>query len=240
MKLLSWLFPPNLTCVVCGTEINESINAGICDECFKSLPFNDGGFCLKCGVVLRSDAKYCLNCKSNIKRFSFDFARSSFVFEGSVAKLIKNYKYDNGKYLAQTFAVFMANLVVLEDINADIIVPVPLCKKRKFSRGFNQSELLAKEAGKILGLPVVTKNLVRIRSTKTQTKLTQKQRDANLDGAFEVLNKNIFKGKSILLVDDVLTTGSTAEHCTKELLKAKAANVKVLTLASTEFELQNS
>jgi len=232
MKILSWLFPENVSCLFCGNEIVESANAGICNECLTALPLNNGKVCLKCGTALNSDANYCLHCKDS--HFTFDMARSAFIFGGLISKAVKHFKYDNMKFIATALVPFMANTFVINKMKADYIIPVPLYKWRKFSRGFNQSDLLAIELGKILNIPVVADNLVRTRSTKTQTTLTKKQREKNLDKAFTILRPNEFRGKKILLIDDVFTTGSTVEECATVLKKANVNQTQVLTLASTE------
>ncbi|MCL2621613.1 MAG: ComF family protein [Firmicutes bacterium] len=229
-RLLGFLFPDNLTCIFCGDELNGNATDGVCDECFKELPFNNGKVCVKCGVQLKSDANICMHCKNTY--FTFLQARSSFVYEGKIAHLVKTYKYDNKMYLSKVVAPFMVNTYLINKFDADVIIPVPLYKWRKFHRGFNQSELLANQIGKTLNIPVVVNNLVRVRKTKTQTKLTSKEREVNLTNAFRVLNAKELKGKKVLLVDDVFTTGSTVEFCARELQKADVNKTLVLCLAS--------
>jgi ComF family protein len=113
---------------------------------------------------------------------------------------------------------------------------VPLYTKRQKKRGYNQSELLSNELSKLIGISVSHNNLIRIKDTITQTNLSFKERQKNLESAFEIKDKKEVKDKNILLIDDVLTTGATADNCAKILKKAKAKGVYVLTFATTDGE----
>lgn len=115
----------------------------------------------------------------------------------------------------------------------ELLVPVPLHPAKLRERGFNQSALLAIKLGKTLGIPVETFSLRKIRSTPPQVGLTMKERIKNVSGAFQVKDKNIFNKKSVLLIDDVLTTGATISECCHVLKRAGARAVDVLTLART-------
>ena len=113
----------------------------------------------------------------------------------------------------------------------NIIVPVPLHRKKKRERGFNQSLLLAKEIGKLYGSEISAGNLTRNRITLPQTELSRAERIKNVKGIFSVNDKSKFRGKNILLIDDVLTTGSTVNECSEVLLEAGAASISVVTVA---------
>lgn len=113
----------------------------------------------------------------------------------------------------------------------DLILPVPLHRNKLRQREFNQAAGLARRIGKYFEIPVSTDNLQQIRSTKSQTKLTKTQRIANVKGAFRVKRADELNGKSVLLVDDVFTTGATVDECSKVLLAAGAKEVFVMTLA---------
>ena len=144
--------------------------------------------------------------------------------------------------MAKYFANFMAeeferNKNEIGEI--DFLIPVPLHEEKEKERGFNQSKLLADELSKMIGIPVLDGNLIRVKNTKTQTELSYKERQENLEKAFKVLNWREIKGKRIVLIDDVLTTGSTLNHCAHALLNSGAAAVYALTAATTDSERED-
>ena len=116
-------------------------------------------------------------------------------------------------------------------MDVDMIVPIPLHKKRHLQRGFNQAQVLAEALGKRTGIQSQSRLLVKIRNVPPQTTLEKKERRKNIKGAFKARNEMKIKGKTILLVDDVYTTGSTVEECSRVLKQAGAREVKALTLA---------
>ena len=234
-KIVEFLFPSNLTCIFCGGELEEE-NKNICKNCLKNLPVVEK-ICLRCGSPISSKADYCLTCKNSQR--SFDLARAPFIYKDMICDIIYNFKYNGKKYLAKHLAEFMFKTfkeIEKEILNVDIVVPVPLHIKKRKQRGFNQAELLAKELSKMIDSKLDCNGLVREKNTKTQTKLSYLERQENLKDAFVVKNKKDFKGKVVLLVDDVLTTGSTANHCSKVLKEAGAKAVYVLTFATTESD----
>ncbi len=224
------LFVKDIKCIFCGKELNSFSKYCCCDECLKSLPFNDKKICQKCGEKITSLANFCLNCKNNADR-GFDKARAPFLYQEPITATIHKLKYFNGKYLADYLNSFLIDEYVLSGWKADLVVPIPLHEKRLKSRGFNQAELLCEGFNKKLNLPVSVNNFVRIKDTPTQTELTKKEREINLQNAFKVVDKSVFKNKSILLIDDVFTTGSTMEEASFVLKKADAKSVYTLTLA---------
>ena len=234
-NVLEKLFPSNITCFLCNDEVGDS-EFSLCEKCEKTLPWNKN-FCLKCGTPVHSLANYCLSCK-NYKRY-FKYAKSPLIYKDKIAFAIKQFKYDNKKYLAKYFAKFLEleyRNIKMQDKDIDYIIPVPIHENKIKSRGYNQSNLLAEQLSKMINIPVLDNVLLRIKETKSQTKLSFAERQENLESAFKVLNKSKIKGKSILLIDDVLTTGSTASHCSKCLLEAKAKEVVVLTIATTDSD----
>lgn len=237
-RIVETLFPSGVTCFLCGEEVWDDKHV-LCSTCEKEVKF-PSKFCLRCGTPLHSLADYCLTCKNN-KRY-FAMARAPLVYKDKVAGAIKRFKYENKRYMAKYFANFMAeeferNKNEIGEI--DFLIPVPLHEEKEKERGFNQSKLLADELSKMIGIPVLDGNLIRVKNTQTQTELSYKERQENLEKAFKVLNWREIKGKRIVLIDDVLTTGSTLNHCAHVLSNSGAAAVYALTAATTDSERED-
>ncbi len=227
-KVISELFfPSGIKCIVCGAELPRSVEHAVCDEC--TLALNEK-YCLRCGRAIKNQADYCDYCKDN--SFNFDKARAPFVYEDNVRKLIHNLKYGNAKYLAKEIAEYLADLYFDTGINADLITFVPMHPKAQKERGYNQAEEIAKELSKITALPVIS-TIKRVKYTKHFAKMTNKERADAVVGLYEILDGVEIKGKKVLLIDDVLTTGSTVNECSRLLKKSKAESVTVLTFATS-------
>ena len=170
----------------------------------------------------------------NTVRLRFDATFSAVYFQGAVKELIHQFKYGKKEYLVKplmttVYKTLDAGLPFPE--TPHLIIPVPLHWRKKVQRGFNQAELLARHVGRYLEVEVVARNLSRVRDTYPQTALGPTQREENVKGAFEARIPARFSGKTVLLVDDVLTTGLTASECAKVLKRAGAERVYVLTVA---------
>jgi ComF family protein len=142
-------------------------------------------------------------------------------------------KFKDRDCLKNTLGSLLHNAVVRHIMpeEFDVIVPVPLSKKKEFERGYNQSQLLAEVVGKNLSKPVVTKNLVRVRDTRPQFLLSREERLTNLKDAFGVKNPSEFKSKNVVIVDDISTTCTTFEECARQLKKAGARRIYCAALA---------
>lgn len=231
-KFLNILFPRDFTCDLCGNEIQDEKNH-VCNSCLKTLPYIETKTCMRCGGKVLGEERFCIYCKTYVPEFFM--ARAPFVYTDIIAGKIKAFKYDNQRYLAETFAQFMANTYIQNDFSADVIVPIPLHKKRLKKRGFNQAELLSNELSKLLGIPVVNA-LERIKETAFQASLNYNERQENLKGSFKVVDKTI-KNKKILLVDDIYTTGATVKTASEVLRNdAKTGRIYVLTIAHTNID----
>ncbi|MGD9901671.1 MAG: ComF family protein [Spirochaetales bacterium] len=229
------IFVDDIKCITCGKELDHSTKYGICDDCLKNLPYNDGHICYKCGDSIPGGGSYCLNCKDTER--DYEFARAPFLYEGKIKTLIYKLKYNTGKYLAPYISYLLLDEFIKQNWHVDMVVPVPLYKGREKRRGFNQAELISCKFNEVLKLPIETENLIRKENTPTQTRLSRKERKKNLLDAFEVLDKTAFKNKDILLIDDVFTTGATTEECSKVLKKAGARNIYILTLAHVKQDI---
>lgn len=230
--LLELIYPEINYCFICDKydeEINESY---ICYGCKLKLEFINSNICDKCGKLLPiyNDLNICSNCL--VTENYFDKAISPLKYSGILKDAIYKFKYKNGHYMYKLFGQFLLEEYLKNNLNSDLIVPVPLHKKRKNKRGYNQSELLSKFLGKKLNIKVDTKNLIRVKNTSVQNKLSKEQRIHNLENAFKVLDKNVFKNKSILLIDDIFTTGTTVNECSKVLKECNPKEIIALTIAT--------
>lgn len=231
-RLLNLLFPPQ--CLNCDGRVPT--HGTLCLPCWQQVQFISEPMCECCGLPFDYDigefalCAVCLN-----ERPLYGRARAAFRYDDHSHKLITRFKYSDQTQLAKIYGVWLAKVGAELIAQTDIIIPVPLHYWRFVHRRFNQSALLAHSLARQTGIKHMPDALQRNRSTSAQTGLSKKQRKDNVKGAFSV-NKHYIsalKGKNILLIDDVMTTGSTIEQCTKTLLKAGAMQVNVLTLART-------
>ena len=191
--------------------------------------------CAQCGLFLQGpvvlhQTSLCGFCRRNV--FRFEQARSFGPYEGTLQTLIQRFKYDGLRPLARPLGKFLAEAARrLEAHSWDLILPVPLHRRRQRQRGFNQAELLAAQVSKVLGVPMGSKDCVRIRDTRPQTGLRAAERRKNVTGAFHVPHPESVRTLRVLLLDDVLTTGATVNACAQALLEAGAQGVWVATLA---------
>ena len=234
-RALDLVYPP--ACAVCQTALTDG--RALCDDCDISLPRLAAPFCQTCGEMFqgRIEGKFaCPNC-SHLK-FSFEFARPAMVRDDRTLDMIHRLKYarelhlarDLGRLAAESFADPRLAPALAESWP---LVPVPLHRRRFQHRFFNQAEEIARELSFISGLPVV-KALARIRATEHQTSLTRAQRLENLRGAFQITRTGARvisqKPAGAVLVDDVLTTGSTVDECAKTLRRAGFKRIFIVTV----------
>lgn len=226
--LFNIISPEGIKCIICDNELDHNNSFCMCKSCFQKLPTIKKA-CIRCGAEIFSKANLCLDCKQEQRMF--DRALSPFNYEDEIVNLVYRFKYGGEQYLAKYLAFFMIQKIIEENLNFDIIIPVPLSKKRKKLRTFNQAELLAKYIAQSLNKPLDTTSIIRVKDTLTQTHLTKQQRVENLKDAFKVENKDKIKGKKILLVDDIFTTGSTSNEIAKVLKDNNSSNVYLVTFA---------
>lgn len=200
-----------------------------CESCEKSFPYNSGNICNHCGRQVVNKQEYCLSCKNTY--IAVDTARSVFTYTPPISDLIKKFKFNNKRYLSEIFATFLKDEYVKNGFTADYIVYPPMTDKAKKKRGFNQTELLARHLSQQTGVPFID-NFIKVKDTERQVELSRELRLKNLIGAYKIADKKIIKDKTVLIVDDVLTTGATTEALAKLLKKYGAYKVLVLTIAS--------
>jgi competence protein ComFC len=225
--IVKFFYNPEWRCINCGKEVFG--DQRFCEDCLKILPYNDGAICEHCGRKLNSFQSYCSTCKGILT--NLDMARSCFNYAYPINRLIKKAKYNNAKYLLDYFAEQLANLYFQNYFLADYLTFVPMIKKDERKRGYNQSKVLAERLSGIISVPVLD-CLIKEQKTKRQATLNRKERMMNLSNAFKVCDKKSVKGKSILIIDDVSTTGSTAEAIAVKLKNAGAEKVQLLSIAS--------
>lgn len=226
-NLRDTLFPKDITCDLCGAEIFDG--GHFCARCAPTVEFNDGTVCPVCG---RKTARpeICMECKADAPRFKR--AASALIYSDGGARLILKFKNGAG-YLKDYLGELMADKA--KKLPAcDCVAYVPITKKRRRVRGYNQGELLAQVVGEKLNLPVVCP-LEKKRDTAQQKSLTKAERLENLKASFAIRDRACVKGKTVLLVDDVLTTGATTDEVCRELTIAGAKEIYFVTAASVEY-----
>ncbi len=201
--LIDIIYPKR--CLLCGNIISFGDKGPICEDCMKNVAYADPS--------LQTDRGFSL-----------------FEYKGEIRKAIFHLKYDGNKALGKSFATLLYEAFIKNKmpIDFDEIVPVPISEKRLKERGYNQTELIARELSALTKIPY-SSGLIRIKETAPQNDLGISERAENVKDAFDT--KGSFEGKRILLIDDIFTTGSTINECTRMLLKAGAADVKYCTVA---------
>jgi len=230
--LMSIIFPR--TCASCGETLPFNGKNNICNSCFDGFEKNKGLICKRCSAPLKDGGAHCYDCKDG-KNIYFEVLKAPYVYQDKIKKVIKKFKYSDRTFLAADFACSMSKLIIKEEWckDIDIIIPVPLHFIKQFRRGYNQSFLLAKHIGRYLNKPVCKDILFRKKNTKAQFGLGRQEREKNLENNFVLSDKyaDFIKGKKVLLVDDVATTCTTINQCSKILKKSKAKKVYAVTIA---------
>ncbi|MBR2300086.1 MAG: ComF family protein [Alphaproteobacteria bacterium] len=236
-KILSYLFnivfPPR--CLYCG-KIISSPNS-ICEECFEKISFISAPYCQICGIPFEVEKQtpknlICPSCAAH-KRLT-RLNRSAIVYDDFSKNGILSFKFHDKLAFSKLFTKWLklSGKDIFEQ-GVDLIIPVPLSYRRLLRRRYNQAAILAKELSELTGIKTDLMILKRIKHTKAQSLLSHHVRLKNVRNAFEVSKPQNIKGKRILLIDDVMTTGATLCECAKVLIKAGAESVDTLTVART-------
>lgn len=216
-------------CAVCGAAISHKNAFLLCNDCLNEVRPISRPVCSICGTPIESSFANGHRCGECIlKPPLYERCISLFSFDGPVRELLHKVKYKDDGYALRSIAA-LSKAYLPSDLDADLILPVPLHAKRLRERGYNQCIRLAKAI--FPNIPISYDGLKRRVHTRPQTSLDRRQRLVNLKGAFEVCLSSDFAKKRILLLDDVLTTGSTINECVLTLWKAGFRNVTVLTVA---------
>jgi ComF family protein len=218
------LFPPR-----CGGC--QAAGSLWCEACRAAVKPLEPPWCEKCGQPSVSD-QLCVNCRAN--PLQIEKIRSVALFEGALRNAIHRFKYERLASMAEPFGEMLAAYWRAEQLSADWLIPVPLHPSRERDRGYNQSDLLARQLARRVNVPLSSRGLRRTRATAIQMTLNAAERRGNVAGAFECVEPRV-RGARVVIVDDVSTTGATLEACAQAVLKAGAASVMGLTLARTPY-----
>ncbi len=239
-RLWEWSFPSGIYCICCGDLIDKTRPYALCDACIRALHWTGGTVCRKCGKELapsgnpaREGPSLCEDCRIYPRRFEKGM---SCVRYGLMERnLVHQLKYGGKAYLASSLSQMMFDRLCAESLSErpERIVPVPMYEKKRRKRGYDQAELLARGISRLGNIPW-SRVLERGRETAAMSGLTGAERRENLKNVFTVSEKQvrIIENRTRLLVDDVYTTGTTADECAAALLAAGADRVYVLVFAS--------
>lgn len=223
-RVLDFALPPR--CSGCGTIVSEVHS--FCADCWKSIAFLGNSGCSTCGLPLyATEQTTCGACLARTPRIAR--TRAAVAYDQLTRGLAIRLKYGRKIAVARTMARYMAPLVSEEGDR--LLIPVPLHRTRLWSRGFNQSALVARALSRRLGIPTDPLVLRRVRRTPPLRGMSPVQRRKTVAGAFRVRDKAAIIGKTVILIDDVLTTGSTAESCARVLKRAGAVRVELVSWA---------
>lgn len=234
-EILRWLYPPR--CPVCGDVVllreyvkDKEEQGLICSDCNNKLYRIQPPVCCRCGRPVEQEREFCINCQN--RQFSYVQGFSIWIYNQSMRQSIAAFKYHGRReyaiYYGQEFVKLYGEK--LKKLSVQALIPVPIYPRKQKIRGYNQAELFAKEIGNRLGIFVCSDYLLRVRNTMPQKLLDDKQRYINLQAAFQINKekRKCYAGlKRVVLVDDIYTTGSTVEMCTKILLQAGIEKVYI-------------
>lgn len=227
--IIDYILPKR--CFSCMELIQD--DNGFCGTCWKDLNFITSPFCNRCGKEFELEFtgySECLACINKLPEFTS--SRSLLKFDEHSKNLVHAFKYYDKTILADCFASMLYARYKNDLQNADIIIPIPMHRIKRLLRMYNTAQLLGKSISAISDLPVYCDILYKTKWTKSQSSLSRKQRLTNINGSMLLKNAEKIKGKNIVLIDDVITTGATVNYSSKLLKKAGVKDIIVLSIAS--------
>jgi len=233
-----YIFPEGIYCISCGALIDSNREYSLCDDCMENFRWAESNCCEICGRPVGDHHKRCADCME--KQRYFDKGFCCFAYGSREKSPVFQFKYGRKSYMARPLAQIMADKIRMEiarrdgEIFFDCIIPVPIHESRMSERGFNQAELLARFLSQEIGVAYFTDILVRQKNTMKMKGMDRVARAYNMEKAFAVDETKAFKikGKRILLVDDIFTTGSTADEAAFVLKTTGAREVYLEVLTS--------
>ncbi len=238
--LLSIVYP--FKCQICGVKQSEN-DVSLCSDCCHKIKKNEPPFCTKCGKSLpqalppaslqASQTSVCLCGDCQKGNFHFQRAWNAALYEGVLKECVHLIKFKRKMSLIKPLSKILIDFgkSFLDMGKFDFLIPVPLDRKKKRQREFNQASLLMESMAKEFKIASSCNNLVKIRPTPPQSSLKREQRFTNVKGVFRVRRPDKINNKTVLLIDDVFTTGATSSECAKALKNNGAKHIEVLTLA---------
>jgi len=249
MSLLDWIYPPKcVACRIIFDPVHNKPRPWLCDNCRPLLTLVPMPVCPKCGhprnfgdTPASHFSHSCLSCQT--RQFHFKSHRACYIYSDVIRDMIHDIKFRSQRHIAQGLGHLLAEAFQDADITADYILPVPLHPSKKRSRGFNQATILSRPLSVSLGIPLVEKMIKRIKKTLPQSGLSVPSREQNLSQAFTYSGKKYSAAnKSILIIDDIFTSGATMNTCAKLLIEhgAREVNCLSLSIAVKDFDDPNS
>lgn len=228
--ILNLLFP--LKCEVCHKKLPLTAAKRICSSCWHNIQLITDRYCQRCGKPMLVETALCVDCYGNDSLY-FGRIRSAGVYTGNLREAIHRFKYSGRSMLRNELGELLLSTYNrhFSFYAPDYILPIPLHRKQKRKREYNQTEILARHLSKNCHVPVYGDGLIRVKETKPQFELNKKERRENVRDAFALSRKRWVKNKRVLLIDDICTTGATLNECAKVLHKNAAAEVNGLVLA---------
>lgn len=232
-KGLEALYPSNIYCISCGSIIDKTRDYALCDSCMEVFHWLGNKTCKKCGKILQEDYKHglCYDCRA----FDHDFDKGFTCVQYGLHErgVLMDYKYKGMSHIGRKLGDILYDRMALEEVDFDLVVPVPMYRKKQNKRGYNQAAIMALRFAQKCGKPCAQNLLRRRRETAPMKGLGAFERHENLKGALEVSPANHYKikGRRFLVIDDIYTTGSTLDECSRILHEEGAEKVYVLTFA---------
>lgn len=233
-RIRDLVFPPDIYCISCGRPTGRGTAYGLCDHCVRRFHWVDGSVCGICGRPLPPEGSegVCSDCGGKVR--SFEKGYTCARYGDRERDLLHRLKYGGRAYTAPLLARLIAERLECDGVEADLVVPVPMHPGKERERGYNQAELLACALADRMELPLEKRLLIRARTTLPMSRLSADEREAACRDLYRAVPgaEGRLGGRTVLLIDDIFTTGSTADACSRALLEAGASAVRVATFAA--------
>ena len=230
--LIKFFYPDK--CIFCGEKPDPELKS-CCRKCYYKMPVLSDERCLICGRELYSSDGYkvCSICRNH--KMYMDANYPSFLYDGNIKEALLKFKFAGKMWYHKQLAFFMSETIKKNNVTADFIVYPPVNGKTFNNRGYNHAELLAEEISRYTGIKIIKNAIYKVQDNEKQSLMSAQMRWKNVRNVFAVKEKynDVFKGKKILLIDDILTVGATISECSRMLKKSGAKSVVSATLCIT-------